>query len=412
MRRIRKMQASSFNDAAESITNRVRELRRMHGLSQQELASKIGVTRQALSAIESSRYTPGTEIALKLARELRCSVEELFTLQDSPQVVEADYVGAPESSRQARTRVKLAYVGSRLVARPVAELGDSLNFMIPADGLLTEEAPQPSSRTRHPARVHIQLLRNREMIKEEILVAGCDPAIYLAGEYFRNNRSTASVVGWTMGSTAALQALQRGEVHIAGLHVMDYRSGECNIPFLRQHLRDPHYAVIRFASWEEGLMVAHGNPKHIERVEDLGHRRIRLVNREPGSGARRLLDHALAQAGIAPEQVTGTVRMARSHLEVGRLIAEGLADVGIGTQAVARYFDLEFLPLQSEYYDLVIPTALLKSHPALADFLDTLTSRRFRAEIQALGGYDTTETGKQIEWMPAPRRHLRHSRSR
>jgi len=54
-----------------------------------------------------------------------------------------------------------------------------------------------------------------------ISVAGCDPAIFLAGEYLRRQKDQATVVGWPMGNMAALQALQGGEVHIAGLHLFN-----------------------------------------------------------------------------------------------------------------------------------------------------------------------------------------------
>jgi molybdate-binding protein len=55
------------------------------------------------------------------------------------------------------------------------------------------------------------------------------------------------------------------------------------------------------------------------------------------------------------------------------------------------------VPLQAARYDLVVPTAYLKSHPTLANLFDTLVSRSFRNEIEALGGYDTRETGRRQE---------------
>ena len=63
-----------------------------------------------------------------------------------------------------------------------------------------------------------------------------------------------------------------------------------------------------------------------------------------------------------------------------------------------RRMGLEFIPLQEERYDLVVPTPYLTEHPGLANLLDTILSRQFRTEIEALGGYDTRETGKVREF--------------
>ncbi|MCH7615878.1 MAG: substrate-binding domain-containing protein, partial [Nitrospinae bacterium] len=114
-------------------------------------------------------------------------------------------------------------------------------------------------------------------------------------------------------------------------------------------------------------------------------------------GARYLLDHLLAKSGIASRVVRGYESLCSSQLGLGRAIVEGKADVGIGSQAVGHFYDLDFIPLQEERYDLVIPTKYFHSHPGMKMFLDTLVTRGFRQEIEALGGYDTKEIGKIIE---------------
>ena len=119
--------------------------------------------------------------------------------------------------------------------------------------------------------------------------------MYLAAEHNRRFGDGASVIGWTLGSVAAIQALKREEVHIAGLHLVDDRSGQSNLPYLKKHLNMDRFTVIRFATWEQGLMVGRGNPKQIRGIEDLARRGTRLVNREKGSGARVLLDLELAR---------------------------------------------------------------------------------------------------------------------
>ena len=375
--------------------NRLKEIRVAKGLSQGELAARADVTRQAISSIEANRYLPTTVVALQLARVLNVSVEELFSLQPVGDVIEARFMDVPgrPSSESHPSRVKVVKVNDRYIARPVTALGEVLSYTVAADGFL--ESQESTRRGRSDASVvQVRLMRDRQVIEQEIAVAGCDPAIFLAGEHLRRRKDTTSVVGWTMGSTAALQALQRGEVHVAGIHLTDTSTGECNLPFLRRQLKASDYEVITFAGWEEGLLVRQGNPKRIHSVADLVRDDVTVINREEGAGARLLLDQRLRAAGLVGSQVRGYDRTAATHLHVALLIGEGQADVGVGIRSAAQSYGLDFIPLQSARYDLVVPKAYLSGHPALNHLFDTLTSRPFRSEIAAIGGYDTTDTGK------------------
>lgn len=375
--------------------NRLKDVRTARGLSQAALADSSGITRQAIHAIEAGRYLPTTAVALRLGEALQCRVEDLFCLAVRGEVIGGEWLGPGPAATELGEpcRVKAALVGGRMVVRPVATLGDVLNFTVPADGLLV--APSAGGRGKRSARnVRVRLLRDRRAIESEVSVAGCDPAVFLVGDHLARRHAPATVVGWTMGSAAAVEALQRREVHVAGLHVVDARSGESNLPYLRRHLKKGGYTVVTFASWEQGLMVRQGNPKAIRGVADLSRKTVALINRETGSGARLLLDRQLAKAGVRPGLVRGYAQLAASHLEVARAIAEGRADAGIGVRSAARMLGLDFIPLQEERYDLVIPTAFLTSHRGLSVLLDTIVSRPFRTEIDALGGYDTRDTGK------------------
>jgi putative molybdopterin biosynthesis protein len=379
----------------ENIENRLRSHRTARGWSQGQLADAAHITRQAVCAIEANQYLPTTAVALRLAGALHCKVEDLFSLISTGDLIEGDLVRAHPSKRGSlsRSRVKVAMVGDRVIVRPMAALGEVLNYTVPADGLIVDQAPNRRSE-KALTRVKVRLLRDRRAVEQEIAVAGCDPAIFLAGEYLRRRENNITVVGWSMGSAAAVEAVKEGEVHVAGLHVVDAKSGESNLPFLRKHLKDDNFTVVTFATWEEGWIVAAGNPKGIREVADLARKDVTIVNRESGAGARMLLDRKLAEAGIKSDQVKGYDHTAASHFEVARLVAEGQADVGIGVRSAAMVLGLDFIPLQVERYDLVIPTRLLKTNRGLEQLLDTIVSRPFRTEIEALGGYDTSQTGK------------------
>ncbi len=374
-----------------NFSNHLKLLRTQKGFSQGELAARAGITRQAISAIESSLYLPTTAVALHLASVLACRVEDLFNIRTAEDIVEGKLIGhLPQRDVKASPiRVKVSTVGSRTVVRPIAGLGDVLSFTVPADGYVVEAHGQTSGAT-----VRVKLSRDRQAIEQAISVAGCDPAIFLAGEHMRRRKDHTSLVGWTMGSMAALRALQQGEVHVAGLHLFDPTTGESNLPFLRRALKGSNYEVITFATWEEGLLVRAGNPKSIRAVSDVADPFVTLVNREEGAGARLLLDQRLRTAGINYHQVRGYGTIVASHFEVARAIASRQADVGVGIRSAAQLFELDFVPLQTARYDLVVPKSYLKSHPTLAHLFETLVSRPFRNEIEALGGYDTSQTGK------------------
>jgi molybdate-binding protein len=184
-------------------------------------------------------------------------------------------------------------------------------------------------------------------------------------------------------------------VHVAGSHLEDPKTGEFNLPYLRKEFPDKDFSVITFAHWEEGLVVHSGNPKRLHKIEDLAHKTVRIVNREPGSGSRALLDRLLANAGIERHHVQGYDREGRGHLAAAYSIVSGDADACLATRSAAQTFGLDFVPLHSERYDLVLRkrTAGL---PVIQTFLDVLQRAALRRKLEVLAGYDTSATGSLV----------------
>lgn len=379
----------------EAVSNHLADLRKKEGLSQAALANLAGITRQAIYAIEANQYLPSTQISLQLAEVLNCTVEDLFSLKGRDVVVEAELIGVV-SDQKKPMRVKLAQVGTRMLARPMVDLGDILNFVMPADGVIFENTKSSSRKKNIP--VSVKLLHARDLIDQNIVIAGCDPALFLAGEHVRKINALSGVTNWTMGSANALVALQRGEVHMAGLHLVDMKSGQSNIPYLKRHAKNRDLLGVHFASWVQGLLIQSGNPKRIRTVQDLFKPGVRLINREPGAGARFFLDALLENAGMGVEKIQGYRHEVMSHLEVARHIRDGLADVGVGVETAAHHFGLDFIPLREERYDLIMRSDFLNTHPMASKFLDAVVSQPFRQEIEALGGYNLNEVGKMLEW--------------
>jgi putative molybdopterin biosynthesis protein len=200
------------------------------------------------------------------------------------------------------------------------------------------------------------------------------------------------VVSASASSKLALSWLKEGIAHIAGSHLEDPETGEFNLPYLRQHFPNEDLAVITFARWEEGLVVAPANPKRISKIEHLANRSVRFVNREAGSGARALADRLLREAHLAPSRVRGYQVEAYGHLAAAYAVHAGDADCCIATRSAAQAFGLDFVPLKSERYDLVMRRRMVQL-PAVQAFLDVLQRVALRRQLEVFAGYDTTQTG-------------------
>lgn len=368
--------------ATPHLESRVRAARLMKGLSQQELARRVGLTRQAVSAIESGRYIPNTAVALRLAQVLGCRVEELFGLVDTV-ALRTIHLAAPLPPDVRRLAV--VKVRGRFVGHPLTAERDLHEGFVSADGLLT----------RGGASVQTELLTTPEHLERTALLLGCDPSLGILSAHLARRGSGLRLLWLSASSQAALDALTRGEIHVAGSHLRDPQSGEYNLPHARRALVGTGGVVVAFARWEHGLVVAPGNPRGLRTVADLARPEVRIVNRDPGSGSRVLLDELLAQAGVPAEAVAGYDRIVSSHLAVARAVASGGADAGIGLRATARALGLDFVPLAEARFDLVIPRDQLE-HPAVALLLELLQSYALRAELAVLPGYDVSRMGTII----------------
>lgn len=228
-------------------------------------------------------------------------------------------------------------------------------------------------------------------------VGSHDLAVTLISELFPKITNGYRLAVRYSGSLGGLIALAEGEGDLAGSHLYDDESESYNIPFVRRLLPGKRVALITLAHRRIGLILAEGNPKKINGIEDLSRPDLRFINRQPGSGTRVWLDVALRKAGIRAEHIQGYSDEKMTHSAVAQAVAEGQADAGIGMEASAVYYALEFIPLTRERYDLVISDRVMQLEPILR-FLDWLTSDQARLLISSLGGYDTSETGL-IQWV-------------
>jgi molybdate-binding protein/DNA-binding XRE family transcriptional regulator len=377
----------------------IRLVRRGRGLSQEELARLAGISRQSVNAIEAGRTDPSTSVALALSRALRCSVEELFSGEPAQEMLEvtvAPRLSAAGVGSGARTplRWSLGLVAGRWVAHELVPFE-------PASAITGADAVSPR-RGRRP-RERVRPLGALEALRGKLLVAGCDPALGVLAARLADAHPGDRLVWLHATSTAALEALGRGETHLAGSHLLDEGSGEYNVPFARRLASGggAGLAVVNLARWRAGIVVAKGNPLAIRAVSDLAAKRIGIVNREPGAGARRLLDRLLASARVPPGRVRGYDRIFGSHAAVAQAVALGLCDAGSASEGAAAALGLSFVPLDEERSDLVLPLSLAQEPRGLR-LLETLASKAFRRDLGGFAAYDTAWSGRVLAEVRAP----------
>ncbi|MGO9060638.1 MAG: substrate-binding domain-containing protein [Candidatus Binataceae bacterium] len=363
--------------------SRVRAARLERGIGQGQLAAEAQISRQALSAIEAAAYTPNVTVALRLAQALGKSVETLFGDAgfESVTVNLAEDPGA--SSCGAGAHVGLARVSGKLVAVPRPATGLSL---VAAGGIVEQLYAGGKAR--------VAAFRTAAEIDTTLLVAGCDPAVAVLSDYLAHRSPFVELVSCQCSSQSALDWVAAGHSHVGGVHLRDPGTGQYNVAAVRRKFGRRPAAVINFARWELGLASRPGRGR-IQAIEDLLAADVRIVNRQPGSGARMALDEALAGIGVDPATLNGYDSEMPGHLEVAEQIAAGRADAGLTLRVAAEAFGLSFTTLREERYDLVIPRRETES-PAVKVLLEALSSSRLASEVSRLCLYDTSEMGKVL----------------
>lgn len=229
-----------------------------------------------------------------------------------------------------------------------------------------------------------------------LVICGQDPILDILGRHLEGHPRGGRVLRQQTGSFAGLLALYQNRADMAAVHLWDGDSDTYNIPFIRRLVPGIPTVLVHVVNRKAGFLIAPGNPKKINTWEDLIRPDVTLVNREPGSGARVLLDEQLYRRGIDRLQINGYGHEEFSHLAIASVVARGAADVGLGHQKAAlQVRGIEFIPLQQESYDIVIKKEAL-SRPQIQAALEILASPAFQNEVAGLGDYDLNNCGKLI----------------
>jgi len=291
-------------------------------------------------------------------------------------------------------RVKLGKVGDRIVATPLPRGAGTITSLTEADGII--RIPNHVEGINDNEIVSAELLRSLPAICRTIVIVGShDNSLDVLANQLKGSHSGLTLSSSHVGSMGGLMAIKRGVCHLAGTHLLDTEDGSYNVSYLKKYLPDTAVKLVHLVQRDQGLIISPGNPKGIKGIEDLGRKDLRFINRQIGSGTRILLDYKLKQLKIKAAEINGYQNEEFTHMAVAVSVLSGAADAGLGIYAAAKALDLGFIPVITEQYDLVIPLEYFETAP-IQILLEIINSRKFKGQVQALGGYSIKNTGKVI----------------
>jgi len=289
-------------------------------------------------------------------------------------------------------RVNIGRVGNKTVATPLPRAAGSITTLTRAEGIL--RIPALSEGVSQDEEINAELLVEEEEILNTVVIIGShDITIDVLADEIRRRGHNIRVSSGNVGSLGGLMALKKGACHISGSHLLDTETGEYNISYIKRYLKGLRVSIIHLVLRNQGLIVHKGNPKGIKGIEDLTRDDITFVNRQAGSGTRVLFDYKLGDSGIKPESIEGYGHEEFTHMAVAVDILSSAADCGMGIFAAAKALNLDFIPMEREQYDLIIPSAIL-AQPNIQVVIETIKSLNFRERVAALGGYDPSNSGE------------------
>lgn len=230
---------------------------------------------------------------------------------------------------------------------------------------------------------------------DQIIICGQDMVLDLLANRL-NQCIGENVFRSYKGSYNALYAMYQGEVNVATAHLWHGKTNSYNIPYISSMLPGTDLVVLHLLKRKQGFYVQKGNPKNIQSFEDLKRSDITIVNREPGSGVRVLIDEKLRQAGIPTQEVNGYQDIVSSHLEAAAAVNRGDADVAVGSEKHSLSVPgIDFLFIQEESYDMVIRKEDFTKKP-YQKMIEIIRSPEYQKEVAGLGGYNVENMGKII----------------
>ncbi len=294
-------------------------------------------------------------------------------------------------------RVIVGKVRGEFKAAPLQRGAGVISSLVKADGITV--IPRGTQGMEAGKKITIRLYRTTHELENTIFAIGShDMTLDILSQFL--SIQGRRLVSSNVGSQGGLIAIERGEAHIAGTHLLDPVTGEYNLSYINSYIKTIPVRLMTWVKREQGLIVKRGNPLKIRTLSDLVKKKVRFVNRQHGAGTRVLLDFHLQRLGIKSEEINGYENEEFTHLAVAASIASNRSDCGLGIPAAAQALDLDFVPLFHEQYDFVIPLDILESH-LLTPLFKIMDDPVFKETIHKMPGYDIKGMGEIIANIPA-----------
>ncbi|NCB74500.1 MAG: molybdopterin biosynthesis protein [Clostridia bacterium] len=290
-------------------------------------------------------------------------------------------------------RVKLSGSPQSLTAVPLNSGAGVVTSFVKADAIL--DIPQNTEGHEAGENINVRLLRPLSQIQNTLTIVGShDPLLDEAADILRREDPRLYVSSSHVGSMGGLFAVKRSEAVLAGIHLLDSSTGVYNRSYVNKYFSDGEAVLLRCVGRVQGLITARGNPLNVKDFSDIS--RLRYVNRQGGSGTRILCDHLIKENCLETSLINGYTREEYTHTAVAAQIAAGTADAGLGIYSAAKLYGLDFIPICTEEYDLLLRTESLEA-PLVKRFLEVLAGEEFRARLLSMGGYTLDSPGSVIE---------------
>ena len=260
------------------------------------------------------------------------------------------------------------------------------------DAYIARSRHEHSTRPVKNIDTHSTLLTPEKDEQPELIISGQDVVLDILANYLQQEGVNAART--YLNSFEGLLSLYQYNIHVAACHLYD--GSEYNASYVRSLMPGIPAVLVNVSYRTQGFYIQKGNPKGIRGWSDLARPDISILNRRVGSSARILLDTQLKRLGISRQKVKGYDTIMKSHLTMAAAVANGEADLAIGTERISRQMeDLDFIPLLEERFDFVIKKEMMDTE-AVQKLLKVLRSPEFRREIAHFSGNDYRDLGKII----------------
>lgn len=289
-------------------------------------------------------------------------------------------------------RIKLGRVNNEYVATPIKRGAGTITTLVNADGII--RVPQNVEGIEEGEKVDVELLKDLSEIDNTIISIGSHDIVMdiINDELIKESFGKIHLSSTHVGSFQGLLSIKKGECHVAPIHLFDVNSETYNIPFINKYI-DENVALLKLVKRTQGLMVKKGNPLNIKSIKDLIN--VRYINRQKGSGTRILFDYLLKKNNIKSSEINGYEREEFTHMSLAKAIENDDADCGLGVYSAAHVFDLDFIPICEEEYDLLLKENMLESK-YINYLLKAIEKEPFISKVKKLGGYNLDNMGEIV----------------